>query len=66
MGTINLSADPWANVYLGKRKIGMAPQVGLRLPVGRHRLKLVNPDLDSVKWIEVQVPSKEVYRVSMK
>ena len=45
-GTIDIQfkgGEGWAEVYLKRTKIATAPQQGIRLPVGKHRLELVNP-----------------------
>jgi serine/threonine-protein kinase len=43
-------------VFLGKRALGDTPLLELTLPVGRHRLRLVNPNehLDSVVEIVIK------------
>lgn len=64
-GTIDLFAEPWAEVFLEGRKVGEAPARGLKLPMGRHRLRLVNPVQHRETVIVVDVPSKRPYRVSL-
>jgi serine/threonine-protein kinase len=64
-GTIDLHTDPWALVYLDGRQIGEAPVKGLSLPLGRHRLKLVNPVQHRQTTVAVQVPAKHAYRVKL-
>jgi tRNA A-37 threonylcarbamoyl transferase component Bud32 len=64
-GTIDLHVDPWALVYLDGRQIGEAPVRGLSLPVGKHRLKLVNPVQHRQTTVAVQVPAKHAYRVKL-
>jgi eukaryotic-like serine/threonine-protein kinase len=64
-GSVDIYADPWANIYLGKRKVGVAPQRGVRLPIGRHRLHLVNPVLRRSAWVTVTVPASGPVRVSL-
>jgi len=61
-GTIKLFVDPWAEVYLDGRKVGVAPERRLKLPVGAHRLELVNPVLGRRGSIDVKVPSNKTYR----
>ena len=63
--TVDIYSEPWANIYLGKRKVGVAPQRGVRLPVGRHRLRLVNPVLKRSTWVTVTVPSSRPVRVTL-
>jgi tRNA A-37 threonylcarbamoyl transferase component Bud32 len=57
-GRINLFVEPWANVYLDGQMIGEAPASGLKLPVGRQRLKLVNPVQKRQMFFVVDVPAK--------
>ncbi len=64
-GTVDIYSEPWANIYLGKRKVGVAPQRGVKLPVGRHRLRLVNPVLKRSTWVTVTVPSTRPVRVAL-
>jgi len=64
-GTIDIYSEPWANIYLGKRKVGVAPQRRVKLPVGRHRLRLVNPVLERSAWVTVTVPSTRPVRVEL-
>jgi tRNA A-37 threonylcarbamoyl transferase component Bud32 len=64
-GTIDLHVDPWALIYLDGRQIGEAPVKGLSLPLGRHRLKLVNPIQHRQMMLAVQVPAKHPYRVKL-
>jgi hypothetical protein len=64
-GTIDLYVEPWANVYLGSKKVGVAPQQNLRLPVGKHRLRLRNPVQNRQTTITVTVPSARPYRITL-
>jgi eukaryotic-like serine/threonine-protein kinase len=64
-GTIDLHVDPWALIYLDGRQIGEAPVKGLSLPVGRHRLKLINPVQHRHMMLVVEVPAKRPYRVKL-
>ena len=54
-GTLDLNASPWAEVYLGKRRLGNTPLQGVRLPTGRHRLRLVNPQRQLTARITVRI-----------
>jgi eukaryotic-like serine/threonine-protein kinase len=40
-GTLNLLAIPPAEVFLGARRLGRTPLIGVSLPSGTHRLRLV-------------------------
>jgi uncharacterized protein (TIGR02266 family) len=41
-GYLSLNTNPWVEVYLGSRKLGVTPLVRVKLRAGKHRLKLVN------------------------
>ena len=59
-GRIDLHIDDgWAEVYLRGRKIGRAPARGLKLPVGKHKLRLVNPPTKRERVLEVEVVQGE-------
>jgi tRNA A-37 threonylcarbamoyl transferase component Bud32 len=64
-GTIDLHVDPWALVYLDGKQVGEAPVKGLQLPVGHHRLKLVNPVRHKQMMLAVEVPGTHPYRVKL-
>ena len=57
-----LVRDSWAQVYLGKRKIGTSP-LDRKLPVGRHRLHLVNPEIPLERDIWVTIKTGKTSRV---
>jgi hypothetical protein len=42
-GTLRLNTDPWSEVYLNKKQLGMTP-LEVKLPVGKHSLSLVNSE----------------------
>jgi hypothetical protein len=44
-GQLKIDTDPWSDIYLGKRKLGTTPLLGIRLPVGTHTLTAVNAEL---------------------
>ena len=47
------------------RKVAEAPVKGLRLPIGRQELRLVNPPSGRRKTIMVTVPGKPTSRVDL-
>nr|MBP6629622.1 protein kinase [Kofleriaceae bacterium] len=60
-GAIDLHIDDgWADIFLRGKKVGRAPIKGLRLPVGTHRLRLVNPPTGREKTITVEVSADTV------
>jgi serine/threonine-protein kinase len=60
-GTINIQATPWAHVYVGGKLRGTTPLAGLRLPIGQHKITLVNPEIDVRRTVTVTVPHDEPY-----
>jgi len=69
MGMIALQiTDSWGEVFLGSKKIGRAPSNALRLPLGRHRLKIVNPPTGRAGEIDVEVVAdeKHFYQVKLR
>ena len=64
---IQISAIPWAHVYLGARRLGTSPsQRRFRLPRGTHVLTLSNPELGLSRRVKVTVPSDQVYRFDLR
>ena len=64
-GTVDIFSDPWADIYLGQKKVGTAPQRGIRLPYGKHKLRLVNPVQNRSTTVTVTVPSTRPVRVTL-
>ena len=59
-GTIALQiANGWGEVFLSGKKVGQAPARALRLPLGRHHLKIVNPPTGRVVELNVEVTADE-------
>jgi len=59
-GHIDLHIDDgWAEVYLRGKKIGRAPARGLRLPLGKHKLRLFNPPSGRERFLDVEVVEGE-------
>jgi len=44
MGSLELNAIPWAQVYIDGRYRGVTPLQGLKLKAGTHEVRLVNPE----------------------
>ena len=64
-GLVDIFSEPWANVYLAGKKIGVAPARGLSLPAGTHRLTLVNPVQNRRTTLTVKIPGKRRYKVTL-
>jgi hypothetical protein len=56
-GKVNIHIfDSWAQVYFHGKRVGQGQQIlGLRLPVGNHVLRLVNPASKREKKLPVTV-----------
>jgi hypothetical protein len=54
-GKLNLRTTPWTTVYLGKKKLGDTPLVGVSLPAGSHVLRVVNTEAGVQSSIEVTI-----------
>jgi hypothetical protein len=54
-GVLRVNSLPWADVYVNDLRIGATPQLDLRLPAGRHKVRLVNPEFELVKGFSVQI-----------
>ena len=39
-GLLELNTTPWTDVYLGRKKLGMTPIMGYKLPAGKYKLRL--------------------------
>ena len=56
-GKLTLDSHPWADVYLGGKKLGTTPLVDYSLPPGTHKLLLSNQRLGIDKNVSVVVSS---------
>ncbi len=54
-GKLTLKTEPWTQVFLGRQKLGDTPLIGVALPVGRHVLRLYNPESGLESSIEVDI-----------
>jgi hypothetical protein len=54
-GTLRLDTVPWSEVFYKKRKLGMTPLLGVKLPVGTHKLRAVNSGRGLEKIIKVTI-----------
>jgi hypothetical protein len=62
-GSLTINAIPWAEIYIEGESKGPTPLAGLRLPVGKYSVKLVNPELKSEKTVEVKIEPNETAKV---
>jgi serine/threonine-protein kinase len=61
-GELVVSVDPYAVVYLDGKKVGETP-LSTQAPVGQHRLRLVNSDLQVEKTLRVTISEGKPTRV---
>ena len=47
-GTMNINAQPWADVYVDGARMGETPLGNISLPIGSHRIVLQHPELGSM------------------
>jgi serine/threonine protein kinase len=55
-GTLTINTQPWSEVWVDGKKLGLTPLAYKELPAGRHKLVLKNPRLQLKKtvWIRIQ------------
>jgi hypothetical protein len=47
--------NPWAEVFEGKRRLGVTPLPPIELPAGTHAIRLENPELKVSRTLTVKV-----------
>lgn len=63
-GYLSVDTMPWSKVYLGGRLLGTTPLGNVRVPAGRHSLRLVNPERGE-RTIGVTIVADQTKRVSL-
>lgn len=63
-GTVNINAQPWAEVWVGKRRIGETPIGNLSLPIGPHEVVFRHPQFGERRQV-IQVTTGDPVRVSV-
>ncbi len=54
-GRLRLNTEPWTEVYLKGKSLGITPLLGARLPPGEHVLKLVNKEMKINKTLKIKI-----------
>ncbi|MEQ9501851.1 MAG: protein kinase [Deltaproteobacteria bacterium] len=62
-GQLTIDTTPWTVVYLGDKKLGMTPLQGVKLPSGKHRLRLSNPNSGAEASIVVTIRAGRTTRI---
>ena len=59
-GRLTIDTRPWTEVFLEGRRLGMTPLQGVKLPAGRHRLRLSNGQagIDTTVTVKIR-PGRE-------
>ena len=66
-GRLEFRIRPYATVYLDDRKLGDTPLPAISVPVGKHKLRLVNPAFGKdVELTIVIKPGENVVKHNMK
>jgi len=54
-GTLRINSLPWSQVHIDGQLIGHTPQMNLLLPAGKHRVTLVNSEMQLSRSLTVQI-----------
>jgi eukaryotic-like serine/threonine-protein kinase len=54
-GALSINSRPWSQVTIDGKLVGNTPQIGVQLSAGRHKVKLVNPELDMTRGFSVDI-----------
>jgi hypothetical protein len=54
-GTLRINSLPWSQVHIDGQLVGHTPQMNLLLPAGKHRVTLVNNEMQLSKSLTVQI-----------
>jgi serine/threonine-protein kinase len=60
MATLRVNSLPWSEVFVDGNHVGNTPQTNLPLPAGRHKIKLVNTQLQMSKSFPVELKPGQV------
>jgi hypothetical protein len=63
-GVVHLNAAPWAEVWIGGRRVGETPLANVSVPVGRHEVVFRHPELGE-KREAISVTAAVPVRLSM-
>ena len=63
-GTLRVNSRPWAQIFVDGKPMGNTPQMNLSLPAGKHKLRLVNPQLNLKKDMRISInPGKTTTKI---
>ena len=61
---VSVTVDPWAYVSVDGSRVGVTPQLCIRLAAGRYKINLSNPELGINKDVDVTVKAGETSAVN--
>jgi hypothetical protein len=65
-GQVAFDVRPWADVYLGKKKLGTTPMPPVSLYEGSYAFRLVNDDLGVERTVQVTIKGGKVKKIQEK
>jgi hypothetical protein len=65
-GRLRMDTEPWSVIYLGKRKLGITPLMGVKLPAGTHKVTAVNKEQGLKKTFKITIRSKKTTTIHKK
>jgi hypothetical protein len=65
-GYLRVDTEPWSDVYLGRRKLGVTPILRRKMQVGKYRLTFVNPSEGIKKSFTVRIQPGKTTKVVKK
>ncbi|MFH1811176.1 MAG: protein kinase [Pseudomonadota bacterium] len=66
-GSLTLASEPWSEVFLNGKSLGLTPLANVRLPAGSHRLVLRNRKLglEKTAWVRIRPNRETVLKVRL-
>ncbi len=64
-GRLRLNTVPWSEVFLGRRKLGMTPLLGVKLPAGTYTLRAVNENKNLSRTFKVTIQAGRTTSLKM-
>jgi eukaryotic-like serine/threonine-protein kinase len=66
-GELSLDSDPWSYVFIGKRELGVTPLAHIKVPAGKQKVRLENPErgISRTITIEIEANKPQAVRVDL-
>jgi len=65
-GRLRMDTEPWSVIYLGKRKLGITPIMGAKVPAGTHKVTAVNKEQGLKKTFKITIRSRKTTTIHKK